>query len=407
MIRISILSFLLLLTFAPCLMAGEALVLTLQTIGDRVRSQNLELRAARHVIDEALGLHKQAGRLTNPDLEFATSIDDRNVERGMEVGFSQRFPLTNRLRLEKERSATAVEAARKEVALIENRLVAEARAGFVEALALRGRLELLQQQAEVVGKLADFTTEAAQRAEASAIDAGQARLEKARIDAECLRLEAEIQRAQVELKPLLGMSPQDSLVLGGTLPQVQHPTALAKAKSPEVALAELEVRKAEQLTAIERACRYDDVKVGLFVGVERTMDAPEPIEHEAMIALRVMLPLPLWDGNEGNIEAAQATTARRKGELEALEQRLSLEAATLRDEMLRWAKLATEIESQLLPQADQQTQLAEKAWRDGQVSLLSVMKSREQAIELAVARLDAIKNFHLARVHYLKILGDS
>ena len=74
MIRISILTIIVLSSFTPCLMAEEALVLTLKSVGDRVRSHNLELRAARHVIDEAVGLQKQAGLLANPRLETSARI---------------------------------------------------------------------------------------------------------------------------------------------------------------------------------------------------------------------------------------------------------------------------------------------------------------------------------------------
>jgi len=407
MIRIPVFS-VLLLTAAPCLLAGEALVVTLPSIGDRVRSQNLELRAARHAIDEALGLHKQAGRLQNPELDFSLKTNDRNTEPGFDIGFNQKFPVTGRLRLEKQVGATQVEAARKEVDLVENRLVGEARSLLVELLALRGRQKLLAEQAGLLDQLAGFTAEAAERAEASPIDVGQAKLEKARIDAECLRLEAEIKCSEVEIKPLLGMQEDEELVISGELPGIDPPPAAARGtEPPSVALARLEVQRAEQLTELEQALRYEDVKVGIFAGVDRTVDAPGAPENEGMIGLRVMMPLPLWNNNEGNIEAARAVASRRKGELQALEQRLALETATLREEMQRWALLATEIETKLLPLADAQTTDADKAWRNGQVSLLSVLKSREQGIELAVARLDALKNYHLARVRYLKLLGDS
>jgi cobalt-zinc-cadmium efflux system outer membrane protein len=124
------------------------------------------------------------------------------------------------------------------------------------------------------------------------------------------------------------------------------------------------------------------------------------------VGLRVTIPLPFWDKNEGNIEAAEAKAKRRRKQVFALRQGIRLEAEAARAEMLEWAKLASEIANDLLPQAAEQTDTSEKAWRDGQGELLTVFRAREQRLELAAAQLDALQQFHLARVRYETALGN-
>lgn len=393
------------LGFQP-LFGEPGTVVTLATVGDRVRAQNPDLAAARLTIDEAVGRMKQAGRLENPDLEIGTQYNTTSAERGLEIGFSQKFPVTNRLKLEKDRGATAVMAAQTEIREVENQLIGEARAALVRVLAVRERKTLLEQQTALSRELADFIDEVAKKGEASVIEAGQARLEASRFTTESRQLAAEEKRTVGELKPLLGMSAGETLHVSGGLPGLRMPEGADQIERPALEIARLAVIAAEQDIAIEQTRRYGDLAAGFFAGAERVVDAPEAAAKEGIVGFRVTIPLPFWDKNEGNIEAAEAKAKRRRKEVVALRQGIALEAEATRSEMLEWAKLASEIESELLPQAAEQTDVAEQAWRNGQGDLLTVLRSREQRLDLAAARLEALQNFHLARVRYQTALGN-
>lgn len=389
----------------PC-RAEPGVVVTLDSVASRVRADNPELAAANLLINEAVGRARQSGRLENPELEIGIEHNDRFSERKFELGLSQRFPVTNRLALEKDLGATQVQSAQREVAEVANSLVGEARQIVVEVLVLRGRRELLRQQESLAKELAEFTSEIAAKGEGSSLDAGQARLATAKFSTEIRRLAAEEQRAVGQLKPLLGMTPGEALTVSGTLPGLTMPEGADPSGRPAMDVARLAVLAAEQQAAIERTKRYGDVEAGFFAGGERVVDAPEAAEKEAIVGVRFKIPLPFWDKNEGNIEAAEARAERRRKEVTALDRSIRLEAEGARNEMLEWAKLAREVESDLLPQADEQTDLAEQAWRNGQGDLLTVLRSREQRLELAAARLDALKNFHLALTRYRTALGN-
>lgn len=400
---------LLLLSFLGLILpvwSEPGVVVTLESVARRVRADNPELAAANLAIQEALGRARQAGRLENPELEIEVEHNERFAERRLEIGLSQRFPVTDRLKREKALGATAVQAAQREVAEVANQLIGEARAKVIEALALRGRRDLVRQQEELSSELAGFTTEIAEKGEGSVLDAGQARLATARFSTEIRRLAAEEQRLLGQLKPLLGMVPGESLTVSGSLPELALPPGADPSGRPALEVARLAVLEAEQQAAIERTKRYGDVEAGFFAAGERVVDAPEAAEKEAIVGLRFTVPLPFWDGNEGNIEAAEARAERRRKEAAALDRTIRLEAEAARNEMLEWAKLAREVGDTLLPQAAEQTDLAEQAWREGQGDLLTVLRSREQRLELAAARLDALRNFHLARVRYRTALGN-
>ena len=81
------------------------------------------------------------------------------------------------------------------------------------------------------------------------------------------------------------------------------------------------------------------------------------------------------------------------------------EAATARSEMAEWAKLEREIAGELLPLSGKQVDFAETAYRNGQGEIQAVFRAREQRFQLEVTRLNALREFHLARVRFLAALN--
>lgn len=388
------------------LAAEPAVVVTPGNIADRVRSQNPDLAAARLRISEAVGRMTQAGRLDNPELEFGIEHNARFREGRFEIGFSQRFPVTDRLRLEKEITLVELKAAEAEVREVERQLTAKARESLVKVLATRQRRELLREQSAVASQFADFLGETAAKGEGSPIDAGQARIEAASLTTELRQLDAGEVALAGELKPLLGMRAGEALQVSGTLAAPALPAvAVDPAKRPDYQAAALNAQAAATAVSLEQARRYDDIEGGLFAAAERTEDAPEGFENEAIIGLRLKFALPLWNKNEGAIQEAEARKERKEKEVIALGRGIHLEAEAARAEMNEWLRLVTEIDDHLLPLAGEQTTLAETAYRNGQGEIQSVLRARERSLQLAAAKLDALREFHLARIRHEAALG--
>lgn len=393
------------LTVHP-LLAEPALVVSLASIGDRIRSQNPDLAAARLRIQEALGRMNQSGRLSNPELETAMDHNPSFREGKFEVGVSQRFPITDRLRLEKEVSSTELKSSEAEVREVERQLIGQAREAVVKVLATRQRRELLREQSSVSKEFADFLSAAAEKGEGSVLDAGQSKLEAASLSMEIRHLDANETALVGELKPLLGMRPGESLNVAGTLPAATLPSAAADpSRRPDFQVAKLAVLSAAQSVTLEQARRYDDLEGGIFAGVERAEDAPNGYENEAIIGLRFKIALPFWNKNEGAIQEAEAKKIRKEMETIALGRGIHLEAEAARAEMQEWVKMIAEINDTLLPLADEQTKLAEDSYRNAQGEIQSVLRSREKRLQLSAARLDALREFHLARVRHETALG--
>lgn len=383
------------------LAAEPAVVVSLASIGNRIHARNPDLAAARLRIQEALGRMNQSGRLTNPEFETSLEHNPRFREGRIEVGFSQRFPVTDRLRLEKAVTMTELRASESEVREVERLLVGQAREAVVKILASRQRRDLLRQQTTLSKEFSNFLSESAAKGEGSALDAGQAKLETATLSTEIRQLEAGNAALVGVLKPLLGMRPGEALEVGGILPEPAIPANnVDPARRPDFQVAKLEAHAAAQGVALEQARRYDDVEGGIFAGLERTEDAPDGYQNEAIVGLRFKIALPFWNNNEGNIQEAQARQARKEKEASALSRGIRLEAEGTLAEMNEWVKLIREINDTLLPLAEEQYTLAEATYRSGQGEIQSVLRSREKRLQLAASKIDALREFHLARVRH-------
>jgi cobalt-zinc-cadmium efflux system outer membrane protein len=69
------------------------------------------------------------------------------------------------------------------------------------------------------------------------------------------------------------------------------------------------------------------------------------------------------------------------------------------------AGLVSDTRDKLLPLVIEQTNKLEKAYESGQSDLLTVLRAREQRLQLEAAALDAIRDFHLAKIRYESAIG--
>lgn len=369
---------------------SAAPIVTLLSTAQLVRQQNPDLIAARWRLREARGRITQSGRLTNPEIE-TTFERDPHQQQGYEIGITQRFPLTQRLHLEKAIARADWSACEADIRELERHLIAQAHEQVVKILALRERRSLLQERIRHAAEFAEFLGQSVAVGEASPLDAGQARLEARSLESDMRQLDASEASATGLLKPLLGMTPAQRLLVSGSLAEPQTTTLRSSVTNrPDYQAARHETDSAAQELELERAKKYEDIEAGIFAGQDRNDDT--------VVALRFKIPLPIWNDNRGAIDSARAKMERKTREAAALERSIELEVESARAEMLSWAELVTEIRDHMLPLAEEQATLAETTFRKGQGEILSVFRCREKFGQLANSRLDALEQYHLAQV---------
>jgi cobalt-zinc-cadmium efflux system outer membrane protein len=272
----------------------------------------------------------------------------------------------------------------------------------VEVLSARDLKVMRGEESKLTTELAAFIEAAVAKGEGSALDAGQARLGAVQHALEIRQLDVVAATALGEIRSLLGAGPGVEIKVGGELPVPYVPKSqmVSAQARPDYRAAVLAAEAAAREVELEKSKRRQDLEAGIFVEAERTEDAPEGLETDGMIGFRISIPLPFWDKNEGAIEAAEAKQQRMAKEAQAVEMEIQNEAANARSLMAAHAKIIAEIDRDLLPLATKQVALSEKVYREGQGNLQSVLRARDQQIELQTARLNALREFHLARAAF-------
>lgn len=318
-----------------------------------------------------------SGRLANPEVGLDVKSNRRFKEGTVTVSFDQRFPVTNRLRLEKTLSRQMVAAAELEVLEQERLIIAEAQALFVRLLSIKEQRVLRDKQVQLSQKLSSFATDRAAKGELSPLDAAQAQVDSQRLILESRKLEAEKVTLLGELKPKLGIPATTPLTVAGTLRAPVTPQGGLWKGRPDYQLANIKEEAARTEVSLAKARKWDDITVGTLWEHERTAD-----ESTGFLGLRVSLPLPLWNRNEGEIAEKRASSARATLETKALVAGITNQIEAARAEMNVNAQLVHETRSKLLPLVLEQTDKLEKAYETGQIDLLTLLRARDQRIQL-------------------------
>ncbi len=373
----------------------------------RALKSNKDLAAARWRIEEARGRVFQSGRLKNPELEAELKPNVRGRgEITISAGFMQRYPLTNRLWLERAVTEAELRAAEAEVADARRLLTAEVRSAAVRILALHAQKALKQNQRSNSLELAEAAGKIAQTGEGSGLEAKQFELEAQQLELDLLQADSAIAGEAGKLIPLLGLPPAASVSISGEL---SAPASVAGGATPSERpdyRAALEKESAAR-TAVEvaRKGKWEDAGFGLTAEIERAEDAPEGRNTDGYIGFRFSLPWPLRNKNEGKIHEAEATAARTRDERDALALRIRSEAVAARAEMAAAAKIVTESSGPLLTKARELEDSFRKAKEAGQATATDVLRAREKRLALEAAHLNALRDWHLARIRLLAAQG--
>jgi outer membrane protein, heavy metal efflux system len=376
---------------------------TLDGLPAHVRQTHPELKAARLAIDEARGRQLAAGRLSNPEASLDFSHDRRIREGTLTLSFEQRFPLTARLRLEKQLSTQLVEAAEMEVKEHERHIIAQARTAAVELLAQQMQMDRTKKQQDAMKQRLEFVSARVAEGELSALDEAQLKLEVQRLALELKRQESELGR----LRSALRLATGTEIKLTGELPPIGRATAGEKAwqQRPDYRLAEIKQSAASTRLELARAKKWQDIGAGIFAGGDRHEDGVNGLEQEALIGFRITLPLPFWDKNEGEIAEKSAGVERSALELKALSAAIRNEVTAAREAMTAARELEAETREKLLPLMEEQLKRLEQAYENAQADLIAVQQAREQRLVIESTLVDAARDYHLAKIRHETATG--
>lgn len=386
---------------------AQAAPYTLESAAARAVRDNPSLLVARASLEEAAARVLQAGVRSNPEWETEVRPNLEGREFSVSSGFSQRFPLTQRLRLEKQISESALALARMEVQLAERTLAFEVRASGVQWLALRQQQAILAKQITASRELAAAATRAAAAGESPSLEAAQLELATSQLELEILGAGTRLAALSGSLRQQMGLPPQDTISLSGSLGDPSAPTSASIQPERHLSwqMAQARENSAQQTIQLAKANRWEDLTVG--VGLERshTEDAGVGMERETMAVIRLSLPLPLKRTIAGHLAEAEAAARRSALETTAVAIRLRAEASAAQGEMKALAAQHREITGTLLPRTQTLENQFNQLAKSGQAPPGEALRTRQQRYALEASALEVLRDYHLARLRYQSAAG--
>ena len=157
----------------------SSLKLTSQGAVALALQKNQSLQAARSAINEAGAYSQYAGRLDNPELNLGYASDrafNDEGEQSYSIGFEQRFPITNRLKLLKNVSAIEVKLAEAELLNQQRLLIRDVESSMALIASLDKQLSLLSGMIRLQEEFAAFMEKRIDAGEASTLALNQVRV---------------------------------------------------------------------------------------------------------------------------------------------------------------------------------------------------------------------------------------
>jgi cobalt-zinc-cadmium efflux system outer membrane protein len=396
----------------------------LDTAIARALEREPSLRAVRSDVEAARGLQQQAGLHPNPTLTFELRGEPGGTDNLTSIGIQWPLDLFRR----DGRVQTAergLQATQLAVADRERLLIADVRVQYgVAAAAVRDVFvadELVaaaQQQWDVVRA----------RVEAG----GTPPLERDLLEVELRRFEAgrlltagRADAALVQLKQLLGMSPDEPLLLretletlvAGSTPVAASAAPLSMAARPDVRGAEVRVTLAD--ARIDQASREGRVDVSLF-GTYMRMDAGFPQRGVGAtgvlervrgqfnyVAGGAMIMLPLFNRNQGQVAAAQAERSGAEARREAAEiaARAEVVAAQARDE--RAQRAVSLYAGGVRTLARQNLNVVQQTFDLGRATVFDVLAEQRRYLEIEQAYTATLREAWEARAALKRAQGET
>jgi cobalt-zinc-cadmium efflux system outer membrane protein len=359
----------------------------------------------------------KAGLYPNPVLEMdgtTGELTGSRFENTMSVGVSQEFLTAGKRGKRLLVAGKEIESFDSQVNNSGRLLMEEVKTTFYDLLLAGKRVELAERSIALNSQLLDITKQRFDAGDVPELELNLARVEVARSEGRKAEAERELSPARARLLLLMGLPRDETANFSGSLEgkpltiTVGELKGLALAKRPDLKALQAEKAKGDAEDVLARAERTPNVTFG--VGYQRENSAIDVAGEEIksrdnLIAMKLSIPLPLFDRNQAGIREAKA----RKG---SAENRYAFARLTIeREAEAAFARLATAEKSlsiyttAIIPQLEENLKLIQDAYRLGEVGILTVIEEQKKFFEVNDGYLTALYNRQAALVKLESVVG--
>ncbi len=374
-------------------------VLTLEQLEQMALANNPTLAQASSEVRAAAGRTRQAGLYPNPTVGYQGEEIRGGSFRGGEQGFfvQQDIVLGGKLGLSRkvfQQEQKQADAEKEEQKL---RVLNGVRLFYIQALAAQQTLELRRRLSQLSHDALATSNQLFNVGQADQPDVLQAQVEADQSELAVIAAEQSQQRVWKALAANVGNPSLPLSRLEGNLEDIpdidpdQWLQTILK-DSPAVKIAQLGVDRAE--AAISRARREPIPDLQLRGGLQQNRELNEatgrPVGPQGFAEVGIRIPI--FNRNQGNIEAAKADSERSKQETRRIELLLRERTASLFQNYITSRAVAERYRTKMIPQAEKAYRLYLQKYNNMTAAYPQVLVSQRTLFQLQTDYIAALEN---------------
>jgi len=361
---------------------------TLAEFVDLAQRSHPKLRSARASIEAARGKAVQAKLYPNPVMA-GLSPQIAGAQSQWSGTVAQDFVTAGKLRLAQQ--AALREVQQSEYMLIRARfdVLREVRQSYYALLVSQRRVQIYKLLLDISKRSYEIGSQLAQAGEGTRADVLFWSIERDRAEVRLLNASVYIETGRRQLATAIALPRADIGTLDADLFQ-KLPQFELKTLQEAVVQANAQPRAAEANIAraqwmLERAAVQPIPNINLMGGYQRQVGIPAMDQG----LVQVMMTVPLFDRNQGNIRSARADIASSRADLRVIELELATQAAQAVATYRTSQRLVEWYEEYILPKARETVSLTQTLYARGEVTFLSLLQAQRILTETELAFVEA------------------
>lgn len=353
----------------------------------------------------------RAGLLPNPTLDFEAgtgALTGNSRENSLSLGVSQEFILAGKREKRLASADQASEIYRWQLADRERLLREEVKTAFYDVILTEQRISLSDRSSQLNRQLLDVSKERLAAGDIPELEMNLVKVELARSEGARIDIEKTLNRNQAKLWMLMGLSPDESPDIAGTLEPVTLMTKnlsaykqLAHRKRPDLKALEAEKNRGESDIILAQAEAVPNLTASLALKRDTTameIGGVEGRDTAYTFGLKLSMPIPLFDKNQAGVQEASARRSSSESRLTAAARNAAREVETAYASLLNAEKVLSLYKSNIIPQLEENLKLTQEAYRLGEVGILAVIQEQKKFFEVSEGYLAALHDRQTALV---------
>jgi cobalt-zinc-cadmium efflux system outer membrane protein len=382
------------------LFAADRRALSLTTALQQAVANNPRLAIGERDIGIARGRRDQSQALPNPDLSYEL---DNAYGSGPYQGTRSAettLQLSHLIELGGKRAAR-VTAGNAELTATQWQQVAtrleimsDTAVAFYSVLAAQKRIAIYDAQVTALQRLTPMLQQRVDAGASSPAEIARAQIAADLVKADREKARATLAIARLELASLMGAATLTYSHAAGELRSTGRPAGFETIRksidaNPQlVRFTALRAQRDAELL-VERLKRIPDLRAG--VAWRHFRDT-----NDNAVRLGVSIPIPIWDQNRGNIDAALEARAKVDAEHASARSAFLLTLARAYETLAGAYKEADLLRSSTLPAARDAVAVMESGYAQGRFSLLELLDIYSSTSQAALRELDAQLSYHIS-----------